>query len=350
MSPCRHTAVLRAGCALAVGVMVFAASPGRAAERTFFLPDASTRFDVELTTASCEGDSCTGPLQVVLYRKGTKRKVRSFSEKECVVRLTEQGVPYVSVAQLYEVDAAIVFDDLDFDGEEDFAIRRETGAGYMGLAYTVYLWNPAAERLEKSGDLSRLVGKGALGFFRVDTDRQRLVTFFKDGCCFHRTTEYAFVHGEVYLARTITDDNGDEWTEDHPLGSDLEKPGPPEAMELVKRWLDAQNRGKLADYQACYAKTLTGIRRSGQQTKEMDCAAWMADRQAMFARPMQVELRFAVASYDSTGVKVRGTQIWASGKYKDRGLKVLHLVREDGQWKIDREELLASQIIPVAKP
>jgi hypothetical protein len=350
MSACRHMRALRAGCGFLAGLIAFASTPAVEAAQTFVLPEASTRFDVELSSQSCDKDSCTGPMTVALYRKGTKSKVRSFSEKSCVVQLTKRGIPYVSVAKLYEVDAAIVFDDFNFDGEEDFAIKRETGVGYSGLAYTVYLWNPTAKRLEKSKALSDLVGEGALGFFKVDTERQRLMTFSKDGCCLHQTMEYAVVDGKPELAKIITDDNGEVSVKKHPLGPGEKKPGPVEAMRLVKRWLDAQNRGSFADYQACYAKVFAGIRRTGTQTKEMDRDAWMADRQAMFARPMTVELRFAVASHDSGGVEVRGTQIWASGKYKDRALKLLHLVQEGGQWRIDREELLESEVIPMLKP
>jgi hypothetical protein len=316
---------------------------------TFSLPDASLRYDVELTTEACGQFGCNGKLTVTLFKKGTKTPVQSFTEADCGVELDEKGRPLANVTKLYDVASAVMFDDLDFDGEEDVAIKR-TAAGYVGFAYTVFLFDPNRRRLVRSRSFSKAVDAGVLDFFQVDRPRQRLFTLAKDGCCVHYTYEHAVENGTLRLAKTTTDDNGKVTVDEHRLGDGVKKPGPPEALRLVEQWLAAQNQGRFDDYQALYAKTFAGVRRSGARSTELDREGWLADRRGMFARPMTVRLAFAVASYAGDRVEVRGTQTYASGSYRDRGLKVFQLMREDGQWKIGREELLSSEIVPTRKP
>src|SRR6476646_8105289 len=62
----------------------------------------------------------------------------------------------------------------------------------------------------------------------------------------------------------------------------------PEARTLVDAWLAAQNKGDFAAYEKLYAKKLTGVRRSGSRTVQLDRAGWMRDRQRMFQKPMKV--------------------------------------------------------------
>jgi ketosteroid isomerase-like protein len=120
----------------------------------------------------------------------------------------------------------------------------------------------------------------------------------------------------------------------------------PEVRALVDKWLAAQNGGDFAAYQALYAKKFTGVRRSGARAVSLDRAGWMRDRQRMFQKPMKVsavDLRVAAAS---SSARVLFTQEWESGRYHDRGLKQLVVVRQDGAARIAREEMLASDKAP----
>ncbi len=108
---------------------------------------------------------------------------------------------------------------------------------------------------------------------------------------------------------------------------------------LLARWLDAQNRGDFAAYQALYARDFTGVRRSGEKVVELDRAAWMRDRARMFKKPMRV----AADDVRSSPSMIELTQTWSSGTYRDRGPKRLTLVNEEGALRIAREEMLASR-------
>lgn len=115
----------------------------------------------------------------------------------------------------------------------------------------------------------------------------------------------------------------------------------PEAF--VARWLEAQNRGDFAAYEALYAEGFSGVRSSGRRAVALDRAAWMKDRARMFRKPMVVEARGVKSSPAPGGRYVELEQTWASGEYKDVGQKRILLVEVDGAWRIAREELLESR-------
>jgi hypothetical protein len=89
---------------------------------------------------------------------------------------------------------------------------------------------------------------------------------------------------------------------------------------MVRAWVDAQNRGDLARYQALYAARFFGVRRSGPRVVRLDRAGWMKDRARMFQRPMTVIIDHLtmLATGERTAI-ARFTQDWSSGSYHDTG-------------------------------
>jgi hypothetical protein len=136
-----------------------------------------------------------------------------------------------------------------------------------------------------------------------------------------------------------------------PKSADIEEA---EMRTLLTQWLDAQNRGDFSAYQALYADSFEGIRRSGPRTVHLGRAKWMADRERMFKKPMTVtadaiELgkvsRSTSANYSLRGIIF--VQTWASGSYRDVGKKQLMLIREGSSpLRIAREEMLDSRTAP----
>src|SRR3954452_8030704 len=62
------------------------------------------------------------------------------------------------------------------------------------------------------------------------------------------------------------------------------------ARDVLERWVQAQNRGDFAAYQALYAPGFSGVRRSGDKAVELDRAGWMRDRARMFKKKMRVRV------------------------------------------------------------
>jgi len=115
-----------------------------------------------------------------------------------------------------------------------------------------------------------------------------------------------------------------------------------DAHALLTDWLDAQNTGNFDAYQALYAPSFTGVRRSGPRTASFDRAGWMADRERMFRKPMTVSAEKVRVIADAASARVIFVQRWASGGYSDVGAKELVLRRGPGGFGIAREELFGS--------
>ncbi len=114
--------------------------------------------------------------------------------------------------------------------------------------------------------------------------------------------------------------------------------------DLLARWLAAQNHGDFAAYQALYARTFTGVRRSGERVVNFDRAGWIADRARMFKRPMQVVATELQQENKHTTLTILFTQEFSSGSYHDVGKKRIDAALEDGQLRIISEEMLASTV------
>jgi len=79
--------------------------------------------------------------------------------------------------------------DFNFDGYEDFALYNGRYGPYGSQTYNVYLYSPAKKTYVLDESFSDLTF-GSLNFFEIDAKRKRLVTFSKDGCCYHYDTAY----------------------------------------------------------------------------------------------------------------------------------------------------------------
>lgn len=113
---------------------------------------------------------------------------------------------------------------------------------------------------------------------------------------------------------------------------------------LLDAWLDAQNRGDFAAYEALYAERFTGIKRSGERTRSFGRRDWMEDRASMFQRPMRVTASGVELFVSSQVARVRFEQAWSSARYRDVGPKELLIVAGATSPQIAREEMLSSTI------
>lgn len=168
------------------------ASPG---PRTFTVVHGSARYSATLTVASCADGHCEGAGTIKLYTKQAKQFVQTFTSPDLSFYLDAPGrQPTVNTVELYGEQSPLIFGDFNFDGTEDLAIRNGNHSSYDGPSYDVYVYASRARRFIRSAELTALASDN-LGMFQVDKARRRLITFQKDGCCWHLTTEYAVVPG-----------------------------------------------------------------------------------------------------------------------------------------------------------
>jgi ketosteroid isomerase-like protein len=127
-------------------------------------------------------------------------------------------------------------------------------------------------------------------------------------------------------------------------------PAESEAAALLEAWKAAQDGGDFGAYEKLYHREFEGVRRSGKETKTLDRAAWMRDRKKMFAKPMTAEVADLKVVKEGDTLALTFTQTWTSGTYRDRGTKVMKLAKEAAAWRIQREEMLDSTILPITTP
>jgi hypothetical protein len=118
-----------------------------------------------------------------------------------------------------------------------------------------------------------------------------------------------------------------------------------EAKLLLEIWLTCQNTGNLTIYRTLYADDFMGVRKSGSRTVTLDLNGWIKDRTRMFKSRMNVSISDVRIKEDSEGVHLIFTQNFKQGSYQDVGLKRMLLSRSSGRMKIEREEMLNSDLI-----
>lgn len=128
---------------------------------------------------------------LILYDKKTNKEVFSayafdtvfqsddyFSSKELNVNVKE--LPYGE-------QSVLIFEDFNFDGVEDIAVRTGYFSCYGGPSYDVYL--ATKKGFKKSESFSELASSNC-GMFAVDYEKKQLETMTKSGCCWHQFSKY----------------------------------------------------------------------------------------------------------------------------------------------------------------
>lgn len=165
---------------------------GLRAQHQFVIKDGSGLYDAEISVATCDKEECEGKAVVTLYKKGTSARFQSFPSDNLDFYLNKDQQPSVNIVQLYNEQSPLIFNDFNFDGTEDLAIRNGNESSYGGPSYDVYVFNSTRQQFVPSEELTGLAHEN-LGMFEVDPVRKRLITYSKSGCCWHLTTEYAVV-------------------------------------------------------------------------------------------------------------------------------------------------------------
>ncbi len=189
-----------------LSLVIFALFVTYSHSATFQIQNGSTLYNAQLNVATCEKDECSGQAKIKLYKKGSSQVFQTLSSEDLNFYLDKKQKPSVNIIQLYDEQSPLIFDDFNFDGQEDLAIRNGNESSYGGPSYDVYVFNKTRQQFVISDALTALAYEN-LGMFQTDTKRKRLVTFAKSGCCFHVTSEYAVIPNKgLKLVHELTED------------------------------------------------------------------------------------------------------------------------------------------------
>ncbi|MBL0332446.1 MAG: hypothetical protein IPP08_02160 [Chlorobiota bacterium] len=181
-------------------------------QQEFSINNGSENYYSKITVEKCEDGTCSGKGTISIFVKSTKSLFQILSSDDLYFSLDVSNSPSVNVVELYGEQSPLIFDDFNFDGTEDLAIRNGNNSGYSGPSYDVYVYNANKKQFVFSSELTKLVTDN-LGMFLVDHTNKRITTFSKSGCCWHLTTQYVVVPKKglvkVYeLIEDATNSNG----------------------------------------------------------------------------------------------------------------------------------------------
>lgn len=186
-------------------VIILTLATMASAQKVFLMKDASKNFDVKVTVSSCEDDTCEGAGSVELFTKDGK-SFQKLTMANIFLELGPDQRPTANLIELYgENNSGIVFDDYNFDGREDLAVRNGNEGGYGGPSYDVFLSSKRTGKFVRHQALTRLASEN-LGLFTVDKKAKQLETFTKSGCCWHETTRYKFTGEKLVKVYIFTED------------------------------------------------------------------------------------------------------------------------------------------------
>ena len=186
----------------AIFAFVILLSVNSFAQKTFLLKKASKTFDVKIDVAKCEDDICEGAATVSLLKKGQTTAFQTIKMPNMYLELGKDQKPTANLIELYgENNSGVVFDDFNFDGIDDIALRNGNNGAYGGPSYDVYLVVVPSGKFVKNAALTELASS-SLGLFTVDKKAKTIETFNKSGCCYHETERYQVINNrpkKVYV-------------------------------------------------------------------------------------------------------------------------------------------------------
>ncbi len=187
-------------------IVLLAAAAGIFAQQTFLLKDASKKFDVKIKIEKCVDEICEGTATVYLLRKNQTKPLQTIQLSNLFLELGTNRKPTTNLIELYgDNNSGVVFDDYNFDGAEDIALRNGNDGAYGGPSFDILLFNKAKNNFVKNRPLTVLASEN-LGLFSVHKKNRTIETFNKSGCCRHQTTRYQVIGNRPKKVYVFTED------------------------------------------------------------------------------------------------------------------------------------------------
>lgn len=161
-------------------------------QRSFEINNISKEYTAEIIMDSCDDQKCEGKGSIKLIEKKTRSVFQTFTSDDLIFDIDSINVSTDRGSKYYNEDSPLIFDDFNFDGTEDLAIRNGHRSGYGGPSWDVYVYNSTRKQFVLSKELTELA-VNYLGMFQTDHKRKRLITNGKSGWAWHITTEYEVV-------------------------------------------------------------------------------------------------------------------------------------------------------------
>jgi hypothetical protein len=104
------------------------------------------------------------------------------------------------VQRPYGNQSLIIYEDFNFDGKKDFAIKNGNNSCYGGPSFLIYIKKGSKFYLDD--DFTR-VAQEYCGMFSVDKETKTIHAMTKSGCCWHLFDEYKVENSKLKLIKSV---------------------------------------------------------------------------------------------------------------------------------------------------
>jgi len=190
-------------------------------QRSFIDYELSDLYSVKITVAICENKTCSGMATIQISSKTNSSFNQIIQSENLYFYTDDENSTKIKKSStykkqdgsigVYKEDIPVTFEDYNFDGRIDVAIRNGNNGGYGSPSFDVYVYNITKKQFVLSKELTELASIN-LGMFQIDKNRKRIITNTKSGCCWHSTSEYevVFRKGLQLVSEVIEDATIDE--------------------------------------------------------------------------------------------------------------------------------------------
>ena len=165
------------------------------AQESYDLVDFSDEFYGKIIVDDNQGNSdletnCT----LNIYQKKNGKLIFSkpafysgYDFEDSKIKSNIQEIPYGE-------QSILIFEDFNFDGKEDIALRTGNYSCYGGPSFEIYLADKNGFTYNES---FTELGSNYCGMFTVDDEKKQLQTMTKSGCCWHQFSTYVVENDQV---------------------------------------------------------------------------------------------------------------------------------------------------------
>ena len=109
------------------------------------------------------------------------------------------------VQRPYGDQSLIIYEDFNFDGKKDFAIKNGNHSCYGGPSFLIYL--KKGPKFYLDNDFTR-IAQEYCGMFGVDNETKTIHAMTKSGCCWHLFDTYEVENGKLTLVNSVEETYG----------------------------------------------------------------------------------------------------------------------------------------------
>jgi hypothetical protein len=163
-----------------------------AAQKTYEFKNSSKSYNVRLAIESCDENVCSGEGKFSIFRKGKKKAFQTLTTR---TEFKAEGAKRLDPKILHNYEHLVFFEDYNFDGINDLAIRDGNHNFDNGPSYQIYLFSPKRKRFIHSRALTNLNQTKYMGAMQVDQKKKVLRAFSRRYEKWESTEEFTVVRG-----------------------------------------------------------------------------------------------------------------------------------------------------------